>query len=184
MQLPNVQSNNIIGLQIPPTNFMNRGQLENRLGENYTRFDSFPTSVTGKESVYGDRIEEVDATCWVGDIDDKDTAASNEKASATFSVSDSEITGFFAEIEHSGTYSCEWEYTSVDEYGNEVATWSEAAEGSMIEMHNLHPVNDADKRSYQIAKETRLNTEGISYVHSDANEFRNNNPNLVEAENN
>ena len=184
VQLPNVKSNNIICLQIPPTNFMDGNELENRLGEDYTRFYSFPISVIGKESVYGDRIDEVDATCWVGDIEDKDTAAPNEKASATFSVSDTEVSGFFSEIDHSGTYSCEWNYTSVDEYGNEVNTWNEAAEGSMIEMHNLDPINDADKRDYQITNETRLNTDGISYVHSDADEFRNNNPNLVEVENN
>ena len=97
------------------------------------------------ESVRGERIANVDATCLVGDIEDKDTAVPSETASATFSVSDSETTGFFAEVDHSGTYSCEWTYTI-----SNGKTWSEGTEGSMIEMHNLHPIYDSDKTEYSI----------------------------------
>ena len=115
----------------------------------------------------------------VGNIEDRDTAVPNETASAAFFVSSIEASGFSSEIDHTGTYSCEWEYTTSNGY-----TFADASEGTMIEMHNLHSISDADKRNYQITNETRLSTDGISYVHSDADEFSNNNPSLVEVENN
>jgi len=178
VSLPRVSSNDIIGLQIPAVNFMDQSQLENALGEDYERFRSYPIALTGKTSLYGDSMDEVDATCWVGEIEDKDTAAPNETASATFSVSDSETTGFFAEVDHSGTYSCEWTYTT-----SSGKTWNEGAEGSMIEMHNLHPIYDSDKTEYTITRNVRLNSESLEYSYNSADQFKNKNPSLTEVPN-
>lgn len=90
-------------------------------------------------------------------------------------VSDSETTGFFAEVDHSRVYSCEWEFTT-----SNGETWSEGAEGSMIEMHNLNAFDNLGEGEYLITQDVRSNSNSLSYHFDTAEEFKSNNPGLTE----
>ncbi|MDZ5813336.1 hypothetical protein U4E84_18560 [Halorubrum sp. AD140] len=97
-------------------------------------------------------------------------------ASETFEVSDTETTGFYAEIDYDEVYSCEWEYTT-----SNGESWSEDAEGSMIEMHSFEPTEDQDEREYMITQDVRTADDSLSYHYDNKDEFTDSNSDLIEA---
>jgi len=61
-------------------------------------------------------------------------------------------------------------------------TWSEDAEGSMIEMHSFNPVNDQDEREYMITQDVRTTDDSLSYHYDTKNDFTDSNPGLTQSD--
>lgn len=170
VQLPNTFDDSVIGLMLPPTNFMDNSELQS-VGEWSVRSpDSYPKAVNGRESNFGANIDTVEATCWEGSLDEKSSAAPNEIISGSTTVSDSQVSGIYGEVDHSGTYSCEWNFTTTNGY-----VLDEASEENLIEMHQFNPINivDGEETSEQITGNHWDFFSSLSWAYTDLNEFEN-----------
>jgi hypothetical protein len=171
VQLPNTFDDSVIGIMFPPTNFMTRSQLRSSAEWGILLPESYPMAVQGKESNFGANIDTAEATCWQGDLGNKEFAAPNEKITGTVSVSDTEVTGIYGEVDHAGTYSCEWNFTTTSGY-----KFDEASEEDIVEMHKYSPINiasDQASRSGEITGQVWDQYNELGWAYTSKNEFEN-----------
>lgn len=169
VQLPRTFDDSVIGIMFPPTNFMTRSQLRSSADWNILLPRSYPMAVQGKELNFGANIDTAEATCWEGDLGNKEFAAPNEKITGTVTVSDTEVTGIYGEVDHAGTYSCEWNFTTTSGY-----KFDEANEEELIEMHAYSPINiasDQAERNGEITGRVWDQYNELGWAYTSKNEF-------------
>lgn len=182
VNMPKSYDDDLVGLQISPLNFKTASELEAYEDANDFTFSppiaSFPQAVQGRESSLGSSIDTVNAECWQGALGDKSSAVPSEIVSHSFTPSSTEVTGFYANMDHSGTYSCEWEFVA-----NNGEVYDTASSDTLVEMHNLRPIYNEGVPKYDIARDVRRNGPITYSGYGSFYDFQNEWPSLTEVPN-